>query len=392
MHTLMQGLEECKLMTKVVDEIEQVWRSRLLEDYGHYSQQDRQSIICWLRGEDEQRFEGLKSSELAIAKQAMDYRYRILQQRYLGVNPTKGYRNLINRLGSLVMLRNKIKTWVALSRDRQRAVADVLQEVIQEMLNSDRYIQKQIAWIAQCTQDKRLRETLLLTSVEEYCLRPIRNQPLLVYRFVNFLRRSQRGGMTQVPQGEIVRLISEERNVDESESTLSLLDAQAISDYQDTQNWEEQQTLRVQVQREFELYLAEKVSSIAVIWLRLYLQGCSQEAIAKKLDLPIKQIYRLREKVSYHAIKVFALKGKSELVANWLEISLQEHNLGLTPKQWEVFWNSLTAIQKQIIDYQKAGKTIENIAQELDWKVNKIRGEWIKIYLAAQDLRIASSS
>ena len=378
-------------MAKVAGELEQIWRSRLLKDYSQQSQQERQSIICWLLGEKWTRFEELTPNQLAIAKQAIDYRYRILRQRYLKVSPTQAYRHLISRLGSLVMLRNKIRTWVALSRDRQRAVADVLQEVIQEMLNSDRYIQGQIAWIAQCTQDERLRNSLLLASIEEYCMRPIRNQPLLVYRFVNFLRRSQRGGMTQVPQSEIVRLISEEVSGDEGDSSVSLLDSQAIADYQETQNGEEQQALRMTVQQEFEGYLAEKVGPIAVQWLKLYLLGRSQEAIAKILDLPIKQVYRLREKVNYHAKRGFALKEKPELVANWLEISLQEHNLGLTQKQWEAFWQSLTPIQRQLIENLKAGQTLEEIAQELNWKPNQVMGEWSKIYLAAQALRSTST-
>jgi hypothetical protein len=64
------------------------------------------------------RFENLNTDELEIAKQAMEYRYRILCERYLGVGRDRGYRNLIARLGSLVTLRNKIQTWISLSRDR----------------------------------------------------------------------------------------------------------------------------------------------------------------------------------------------------------------------------------------------------------------------------------
>ncbi len=66
----------------------------------------------------------------------MEYRLRILRQRYLGVGPERAYRNLMQRLGNLVLLRNKIRTWVALSRDRTSTVVDVLQEVIQELLTS----------------------------------------------------------------------------------------------------------------------------------------------------------------------------------------------------------------------------------------------------------------
>ncbi len=381
------ALEEPDPMTKLASQLEQTWRSRLQEDYPQQKPERLQSIVRWLIGEDLERFEGLTPSQARIVRQSMDYRYRILQQRYFSVAPTQAYRNLITRLGSLVMLRNKIRTWVALSRDRQRAVADVIQEVIQEMLNSDRYIQKQIAWIAQCTHEERLRDTLLLTSIEEYCLRPIRNQPLLVYRFVNFLRRSQRGGMTQVPQGDIVRLISEELTLEESDSPISLLDSQAINDWQETKNWQEKQAQRSQVKGEFEKYLAENISPTAALWLQLYLQGRSQDTIAKILELPIKQVYRLREKVSYHAIKVFALKGKPELVTDWLEISLKEHNLGLTPKQWEEFVGNLNPTQHKLIEALKDEQSFEAIAQNLNWKIHQVIGEWSKICLAAQSLR-----
>ncbi|BAS56702.1 hypothetical protein NIES2135_39820 [Leptolyngbya boryana NIES-2135] len=36
------------------------------------------------------------------------------------------------------------------------------------------------------------------------------------------------------------------------------------------------------------------------------------------LDMPIKQVYRLREKVNYHAVRVFAQKSQPELVTEWL--------------------------------------------------------------------------
>ncbi|HEY9650266.1 MAG TPA: HetZ-related protein 2 [Coleofasciculaceae cyanobacterium] len=389
MQTLKQGFEERDLMEKLADGLERDWRTRLLSDYPELSPATRQSIVYWLLGENLDRYDTLMPNQLAIAKQAMDYRYRILRQRYLGIRPERAYRNLMTRLASLVTLRNKIRTWVSLSRDRQRAVVDVLQEVIQELLNSDRYIQSQIAWIGRCTNDARLREALTLASIEEYCLRPIRNQPLLVYRFVNFLRRAQRGGMTHVPEGDMVRLVSEEVTPEESDAPVSLLDNQAIADYQDSQAWEEQQILRTTVRREFEAYLSEKVGPEAALWLQLYLQGQSQDAIATALGKPVKDVYRLREKISYHAIRVFSIKEKSELVANWLETSLSEHSLGLTPQEWQTFLDGLTPEQRQLLDNLKAGKSLEAIAKESKLRMNQIIGEWSKMYLAAQALRSA---
>ena len=370
-------------MTKVAD-LEQNWRSRLSKECSELSQKAIAEIVFWLLGE-KSRFESMNSLELATAQKAMEYRYQILQQRYLKASPTQAYRNLINRLGTLAVLRQKIGTWVALSRDRKRAVTTVVEEVIQEMLNRDRIIQQQMTWIAQCTQDKRLRDRLLLTSIEEYCLRPIRNQPLLAYRFVNYLRRQGREGMTQVPRQEMVHLVSEEIDSEEFEGG-SRFDPLAIANYQETQEWEERQAMRLAVQQSFERYLVDNVNEVAAHWLKLYLQGHSPEAIASILDLPIKQVYRLREKVTYHALRVFALKEKPELVANWLEVTL-EHNLGLTPKQWQEYWQSLTPSQRQLIQRLKTGESLEVISQEMNWKSSKAIGEWGKLYQVAQSLR-----
>jgi virulence-associated protein VapD len=292
------------------------WQTRLQGDA--LDARTHGAIVQWLVGEDATRFEQLDPAQLEIARQAMDYRYRILKERYLGLGQDRAYRNLIQRLSGVFVLRNKIKTWISLSRDRQRSVVEVLQEVLQELLQNDSYMQQQINWISQCTSDVRLRNALVLASLEEYCLRPIRNQPLLTYRFVNYLRRSQRGGMTNVPTAEFIRLVSEEIAPDNEDGSISLLDNQALAVYEEAQAQAEQQELRQSVVRQFRLYLIEKVDPQAAEWLDLYLQGQTQEAIADALNVPIKQIYRLREKVSYHALKVFGAKKQAELVAQWL--------------------------------------------------------------------------
>ncbi|NMF64364.1 HetZ-related protein 2 [Brasilonema octagenarum] len=388
MQTLKQGFEERNLtMVLEAEKLTQYWLKRLDIECPEQSFANRESIVKWLVGNDLDRFEVLNSKELEIAKQAMEYRYKILRQRYLGFARVRAYRNLITRLGSLVTLRHKIQTWVALSRDRQRTVLDVLQEVIQELLQSDSYIQQQMVSISELTTDDRLKNALLFASVEEYCLRPVRNQPLLAYRFVNFLRRTQRGGLTQVPTQDLVRLVSAEILTDDSDNRINLVDTQAVAEYQEAQEIEEQQALRKTVQQEFEDYLYENLGSEAIDWLRLYLQGKPQDEIAKKLNKPIKEVYRLREKISYHAVRVFALKGKPELVDSWLSISLKEHNLGLTPKQWQQFHEQLTPMQRQVLELRKAGYSIEDTASALKLKMHQAMGEWTKVYLLAQALR-----
>ncbi len=388
MQTLKQGFEERNLaMASESEKLTLYWRQRLAAESPEQSEANRESIIFWLLGSNSKRFDLLNPKELDIAKQAMEYRYRILCQRYLGIARERAYRNLITRLGSLATLRNKIQTWISLSRDRQRSVMDVLQEVLQELLQSDNYMQQQMACIAEFTNDARLTNSLLFASMEEYCLRPVRNQPLLAYRFVNYLRRTQRGGLTQVPGSDLIRLVSEEILTDDNDNRVNLADNQAIAEYVEAQQLEEQQVLRNAVKQEFETYLQENLGEDAVQWLRLYLQGKSQDEIAKKLSKPIKEIYRLREKISYHAVRVFAVKGKPELVDNWLEISLDEHNLGLTPQQWQQLQSKLSLIERQLLSLRKAGKSIEEIAKKLKLKTHQVMGEWSKIYLAAQNLR-----
>ena len=294
------------------------WRARLKADLAQSNDTTRESILRWLLGEDLDRFEAYAPERREIEVQAMDYRYRILRQRYLEVSPQRAYKNLIQRLGSMFVIRNKISTWIALSRDRQTTVVDVLQEVIQDLLQNDKYMQEQVTWIAQCATDARLRNAIVLTATEEYCLRPIRNQPLLVYRFVNYQKRTQRGGMTQVPAADFIRLVSEEIAPDDSEGSVSLLDGEAVAQFQEEQAQQQQQELRSAIVKQFEEYLTEKVGADAAQWLRFYLQGKTQEAIAQRLDIPIKQVYRLREKVNYHAVRVFAQKNQPELVTEWL--------------------------------------------------------------------------
>lgn len=363
------------------------WKVRLATDCPKQTAATHASIVKWLLGENPERLDQLPAEQRVLAQQAMDYRYRILLERYLGVGPQQTYQRLMKRLGGLFLIRSKIRTWVAQSRDRQRSVMDVLGEVIQEMLQSDKHLQQQMTWIAQCTPSTQLRNSLLLASLEEYCLRPIRNQPLLVYRFVNYLNRSQRGGLTQVPAGELIKLVSEEVAPDADDAPLSLFDHQAVSNYLEQQDFEEQMRQRSLVQQEFESYLADKVEPLAVEWLNLYLQGYSQEAIAQRLAIPIKQIYRLREKVSYHAVQVFSLKISPDLVTEWLGTSLQDHNLGLNKQQWQAFWQTLSEPQRQLLEGMKAGTSVDLLAKTFGWRSTQVLKEWGQIYLVAQEFR-----
>ncbi|MEL6855291.1 MAG: hypothetical protein AAFO83_09280 [Cyanobacteria bacterium J06607_13] len=247
----------------------------------------------------------------------------------------------------------------------------------------------QTAWIAQCTSRLSLRNILTLATIEEYCLRPIRNQPLLVYRFVNYLRRSQRGGMTQVPSAELIHLISEEIGTDDADGTLSLLDFEALDRYEVQKEHENQQASRELVKQQFSDYLSEKLGDTAVQWLDLHLQGYAQDSISRQLGLNVREAYRLREKISYHAIRIFTIKEQPDLVFSWLKTSLKHNNLGLTPTQWDSFWDKLSPEQQSLLDAFKSGKSISEIAQSFDLTAKQTTSRWAEIYLLSQEVRMA---
>ncbi len=209
--------------------IQAQWQLRLETELPQHSAATRSSILLWLLGADRD-WESLSADRLKIVERGMDYRFRLLQQRYLGLVPTTAYKTLMQRLGGLIVVRERIRTWIAQSNDRQRTVADVLTEVIQEMLARDRQVRGEIERIGKYTNNPRLRDALLFASIEEYCLRPIRNHPLIAHRFVNYLRQARTGGITNIPAGEPIWLVADEV-IGEDRTSLSAIDLQILEDY-----------------------------------------------------------------------------------------------------------------------------------------------------------------
>lgn len=80
--------EEMALSENFSDE----WRSRLRTELSDQSTVNRDSIVRWLIGEDTTRLTDLNPTQRQIVEQAMDYRYRILRQRYLGMSPERAYK------------------------------------------------------------------------------------------------------------------------------------------------------------------------------------------------------------------------------------------------------------------------------------------------------------
>lgn len=372
----------------MLDQLTQKWQTELEETCADQPAAVRSIILKWLLGANPERINAMDGQALYVFRVHLHYRYRILRDRHLKLSPTVAYQRMMRRFVSITLIRQKLRIWIEQSRDRQCSLLERLQDVVQGMLEHDVYLQEQCAWAQECTSSPLLRQLLLFASLEEYALRPIRNCPLIFLRLATHLKQAQRSGVTQVPCNEFIHLISDwdDLLVDEGDS-YSYADPLTIDGYEDPLVAEDLQHCRFQVQRELEVYLGQELGDVAVKWLRLYLQGCSQEKAAQLLGVPLKQLYRLREKISYHAVKVFGLWVKPELVADWLDTSLQDHNLGLTPGQWEQFRETLTPQQHLILRELKQGLSLETIAVQYRLKRNQVKAEWGRIYLAAQHLR-----
>jgi hypothetical protein len=187
-------------MENSTHELRLLWQARLCQEYPYETSEIRQSIIFWILGEalvdgdcsleSTKKLhlnETLTADELTTLAQKLDRRYKIWQERYFQIEPLRAYVNLINRLGALLLLCPQACRWIKSHRDRQKTLAQILPILLQDILAQDAYIVRQIAWIARCTSDRKLRKSFLFASLEEYCSHSIENRPLLVYRLINFL-------------------------------------------------------------------------------------------------------------------------------------------------------------------------------------------------------------
>jgi hypothetical protein len=95
----------------------------------------------------------------------------------------------------------------------------------------------------------------------------------------------------------------------------------------------------------------------------------------------------LQQRFKYHLIR-FALSHRWELVHQWLEADL-DHNLGLTPQQWQVYRANLSPNQLQLLNMKQAQEPDGAIAQALGCTVNQLQKQWFKLLEQAWEIRNA---
>lgn len=150
------------------DQLVTLWQTRLLKDYPQQDAQTRRSIICWLLDDKIQPFTPF-SNRLVIN---INRRYQILQQRYLYIESTQAYANLVEQLlSSMTNLDLGCQ-----ERHQQRVMVGKTQKILQELLAQDA-IQRKIVRIAKYTTNSQLRKAFLLAELEEFLKRRHSSSP-----------------------------------------------------------------------------------------------------------------------------------------------------------------------------------------------------------------------
>ncbi|ACK72481.1 hypothetical protein PCC7424_4109 [Gloeothece citriformis PCC 7424] len=196
-------------MGKVAKQLKTFWESCLLEQCKLNSTQ-RRGVIRWLLGENTDQIENLSQEELASAVQGINNRYRILQNHYLGVTPEQAYRHLFNRFGTAMMKYSLVRHWLKASPEHQKIMIKTFEGMIEQILRVDPYLRGSQNKIALCVEDTSLRNALLLTTIEEYCLVSINNHPLLLHLLSHFLHDLRNKQQISLSQNKFLQLLTRE--------------------------------------------------------------------------------------------------------------------------------------------------------------------------------------
>jgi hypothetical protein len=175
-------------MENINNQIYQEWQYRLQLECSHLSECQRSSIWQWLAGANPNEWENWSRSQIQRLRGGMDCRFHILTTRYLQVSPDRAYKNFMAQLGNFLSIRVGITT----SRYCQRTIVAVIEKFVGDMLQHDAYLQSQVEWIGKCVNNRRLRKSLMLSTIEDYCLHQISFQHLLTYGHLNYFLQESR--------------------------------------------------------------------------------------------------------------------------------------------------------------------------------------------------------
>ncbi|MGF1538786.1 MAG: heterocyst differentiation protein HetZ [Elainellaceae cyanobacterium] len=132
-------------------------------------------------------------------------------------------------------------------------------------------------------------------------------------------------------------------------------------------------------------YLEEKNQEDCADYFVLRLQDLPAHEIETILGLTPRKRDYLQQRFKYHLIR-FSMSHHWELVHQWLEADL-ERNFGLTPYQWQLFQQDLSALQQDVLKFKRAGWSDKAITREVGCTHTQLQKQWSKILEQAWNIR-----
>lgn len=132
-------------------------------------------------------------------------------------------------------------------------------------------------------------------------------------------------------------------------------------------------------------YLEEKNQEDCADYFVLRLQDLPAHEIEAILGLTPRKRDYLQQRFKYHLIR-FSMSHHWELVHQWLEADL-ERNFGLTPHQWDMFQNSLSDLQQDILELKQDSWSDKAITREVGCTHTQLQKQWSKILEQAWSIR-----
>jgi hypothetical protein len=146
-----------------------------------------------------------------------------------------------------------------------------------------------------------------------------------------------------------------------------------------------EEVLRNRVVETLLAYLKERNQTDCADYLTLRLLDLPTAEIEAILNLTPRQRDYLQQRFKYHLIR-FALSHHWELVHEWLEADL-DHNLGLTPQQWEQLQGCMSQRQSKLLGLKQAGWDDDAIMQQLGLTATQFKKQWSKLLEQAWEIR-----
>ena len=238
----------------------------------------------------------------------------------------------------------------------------------------------------------RLELSEYMTFCEQYAKRRITipgavNQQILVLRAQTFSRRQPDEASVDIERA-MESAKSDEGEGPSQASTLKQVREQMITEADDPTD----QVLRDRIIQELIEYLEHQEQHDCIDYFVLRLQDLPAGEIDEILDLTARQRDYLQQRFKYHVEK-FAQVHNWQLVHQWLGIDL-EHNLGLSPEEWDGFVETLDPLQQQLLQLRcnqvKVGRLemdADEISEFLGCTPKRVNRTWGQILSAAWKYR-----